>query len=171
VCGAEPFLYLAGCNMSFRRTALRRAGAFNPELPYCYDDAELCMRLIDARGRIAWVEGALVRHERAASAVRDGEQVFTDPYSAMFCSAVFIEQSRPTSAPDVLAVLAVGWKSGPAELVPEERRGWFRERVETGLTCAGAGGTSVPARSGAAPANSSGAPPSGCARLPGECCR
>jgi GT2 family glycosyltransferase len=131
--GADPFLYLAGCNMSFRRTALRRAGAFNPELPHGYDDAELCMRLIDAGGRIAWVEGALVRHERATSAVRDGEQVCTDPYSAMFCSAVFIEQSRPTSAPDVLAELAVGWKSGPAELLPEERRGWFRERVEQGI--------------------------------------
>ncbi len=31
--GSDPFLYLAGCNMSFRRSALQRVGAFNPALP------------------------------------------------------------------------------------------------------------------------------------------
>ncbi len=46
--GADPFLYLAGCNMSVRRSALGQAGAFNPVLPYCYEDAEVCMRLVDA---------------------------------------------------------------------------------------------------------------------------
>jgi glycosyltransferase involved in cell wall biosynthesis len=63
--GADPFLYLAGCNMSVRRSALRRAGAFNPELLYGYDDAEVCMRLVDAGARIAWVEAVLVRHDLA----------------------------------------------------------------------------------------------------------
>ena len=131
--GADPFLYLAGNNMSVRRSALRRAGAFNPELPYSYEDAELCMRLIDAGARIAWVEAALVRHERAASWLRDGEQTFTDPYSLTFSAAVFIEQSSPTTAPRVLADWAAAWKSAPAELVPEERRAWFRERVDQGI--------------------------------------
>jgi glycosyltransferase involved in cell wall biosynthesis len=31
---ANPFLYLAGCNMSFRRTALMEAGGFNENLTY-----------------------------------------------------------------------------------------------------------------------------------------
>ena len=131
---ADPFLYLAGCNMSFRRSALRRVGAFNPELPHYYDDVEVCMRLIDAGARIAWVEPALVRHDRAANSLRDEEQAITDPYSLMFCAAVFIEQSSPTSAPKVLADLLAAWKSRPAEQVPEERRAWFRERVEQGIT-------------------------------------
>jgi GT2 family glycosyltransferase len=131
--GADPFLYLAGCNMSFRRSALRSAGGFNPELPYPYEDVEVCMRLVDARARIAWVEAALVRHDRAASWRRDGEQVITDPYSLMFSAAVFIEQASPTSAPKVLADLLATWKSEPAERVPEERRAGFRERVEQGI--------------------------------------
>jgi GT2 family glycosyltransferase len=131
--GADPFLYLAGCNMSVRRSALRRAGAFNPELPYAYEDVEACMRLVDAGARIAWVEAALVRHERAASWLRDGEQAITDPYSLMCSAAVFVEQSSPTSAPKVLADWLATAKSGPAEGVPEERRAWFRERVEQGI--------------------------------------
>ena len=131
--GADPFLYLAGCNMSVRRSALRRAGAFNPELPHYYDDVEVCMRLVDAGARIAWVEAALVRHDRAANSLRDGEQTITDPYSLMFSAAVFIEQSSPTSAPKVLADWLAAWKSEPAEQVPEERRAWFRERVEQGI--------------------------------------
>jgi GT2 family glycosyltransferase len=131
--GADPFLYLAGCNMTFRRAALRRAGAFNSELPACYDDVEVCMRIVDAGARIAWVEAALVRHERAASSVRDGEQVITDPYSLMFSAAVFIEQSSPARAPEVLADWLTAWTSEPAERVPEERREWFRDRVEQGI--------------------------------------
>jgi GT2 family glycosyltransferase len=131
--GADPFLYLPGCNMSVRRSALRRAGAFNPELPYCYEDTEVCMRLVDAGARIAWVEAALVRHDRAASWLRDDGQAITDPYSLMFSAAVFIEQSSPTSAPKVLGNWLATWKSEPAERVPEERRAWFRERVEQGI--------------------------------------
>jgi glycosyltransferase involved in cell wall biosynthesis len=135
--GADPFLYLTGCNMTLRRSALRRAGGFNPELPYCYDDAEICMRVVDAGARIAWVEAALVRHDQAANrvrdAVRDGEQVITDPYLLMCSVAVFIEQASPTSAPEVLANWLAIWKSEPAERVPEERRAWFRERVEQGI--------------------------------------
>jgi GT2 family glycosyltransferase len=132
--GADPFLYLSGCNMTVRRSALRCAGGFNPELPYPYEDVEVCMRLVDAGARIAWVESALVRHDRAASWRRDGEQVITDPYSLMFSAAVFIEQASPTSAPKVLAEWRAAWKSEPAERVPEERRSWFRERVEQGIS-------------------------------------
>ena len=131
--GADPFLYLAGCNMTVRRSALRRAGGFNRELPYPYEDVEVCMRLVDAGARIAWVEAALVRHDRAASWRRDAEQVITDPYSLMFSAAVFIEQSSPSSAPKVRADWLATWKSEPAERVPEERRAWFRERVEQGV--------------------------------------
>jgi GT2 family glycosyltransferase len=131
--GADPFLYLPACNMSVRRSALRRAGGFNPELPYCYEDVEVCMRLVDAGARIAWVETALVRHERAASWLRDGEQTITDPYAFMFSAAAFVEQSAPASAPKVLAEWAATWKSEWTERVPDERRAWFRERIDEGI--------------------------------------
>jgi cellulose synthase/poly-beta-1,6-N-acetylglucosamine synthase-like glycosyltransferase len=131
--GADPFLYLAGCSMSVRRSALRRVGGFNPDLPYGYEDVEVCRRLVDAGARIAWVEAALVRHNRAASWRRDDEQTITDPYSFMSSAAVFVEQSSPASATKVLADWAAIWKSDWAERVPEERRAWFRERVEQGI--------------------------------------
>jgi hypothetical protein len=131
--GCDPFLYFAGCNLSVRRSAMRMVGGFNPALPYCYEDVELCMRLVDAGTRLVWVEGALVHHERAASRIRDGEQVITDPYLLMASVAAFVEQSSPTSAADVLAGWLSAWRNGQAELVPEERRPWFRERVELGI--------------------------------------
>jgi GT2 family glycosyltransferase len=131
--GADPFLYFAGCNMSVRRSAFRDVGGFNPVLPYCYEDTELCMRLVDADARLVWVEEALVRHERAASALRDGEQVITDPYALTHSFAAFVQQASPATAPRVVAQWREAWTSGPADLVPVERRAWFRDRVEQGL--------------------------------------
>lgn len=131
--GSDPFLYLIGCNMSVRRSALREVGAFNSALAYCYDDVELCLRLVDANARIVWVEGALVHHHRAASWLRDGEQVITDPYPLLSSVAVFVEQSSPARASDVLAGWLAAWSNGQAALVPDERRDWFRERVEQGI--------------------------------------
>ena len=130
--GADPFLYLAGCNMSVRRSALRRAGAFNPELPYCYEDVEVCMRLLDAGARIAWVEAALVQHERAASWLRDGEQAITDPYALMVSAAVFIKQSSPTSASNVLANWLATWTSEPAERVRRSGARGFASALSRG---------------------------------------
>lgn len=131
--GCDPFLYFAGCNLSVRRSAMRMAGGFNPALPYCYEDVELCMRLIDAGARLVWVEEALVHHHRAASWLRDAEQVITDPYGLMFSRAVFAVQCSPTDVTDVLAAWLAAWCDGPAELVPEDRRAWFRERAGRGI--------------------------------------
>jgi cellulose synthase/poly-beta-1,6-N-acetylglucosamine synthase-like glycosyltransferase len=131
--GADPFLFFAGCNLSVRRSELRRAGGFNPAIPYCYEDAELCMRIVDTDARLAWVEGALVRHERAPSHIRDGEQVIQDPYSLMVSVAAFVELSAPTRAPSVLDAWLEGWRTAQAEQVPEAQRAWFRERVEQGI--------------------------------------
>ena len=139
--GADPFLYLAGCNMSVRRSALRRAGAFNPEMPYCYEDVEVCMRLVDAGARIAWVDAALVRHERAASWLRDGETIITDPYSLMFSAAVFIEQSSPTSAPKVLSDLPpLGSPSRPSGCRRSGARGFASGSSRGSRTVSAQGG-------------------------------
>lgn len=86
---ADPVAYLAGCNMSFRRSALQAAGGFNSLLPNCYDDVDICCRLSDAGHRIAYVEAALVRHDRASNAQRDEHQVLRDPYPLIFSRSVF----------------------------------------------------------------------------------
>jgi glycosyltransferase involved in cell wall biosynthesis len=87
--GADPFAYLPGCNMSFRRRVLEELGGFNALLSYNYDDAEICSRAVDRGYRIHWVEDALVQHHRAPNAGRDGSQGIRDPYHEFFCRAVF----------------------------------------------------------------------------------
>ncbi len=105
--GADPFVYLAGCNMSFRRTALDAIGGFNSLLAYGYDDVEVCGRLVDQGMRLALVEDAVVRHERAPSAVRDEHHQVRDPYSPIYSRAVFTLQTvvTPHRPADVRAML------------------------------------------------------------------
>jgi GT2 family glycosyltransferase len=87
--GSDPFAYLAGCNMSFRRSRLLEIGGFNSLLPANYDDVEVCCQLIDQGHRLAYAESALVRHERAPSAIRDGQQTIRDPFPLLYARAVF----------------------------------------------------------------------------------
>jgi glycosyltransferase involved in cell wall biosynthesis len=94
---ADPFAYLAGCNMSFRRSALREIGGFNSVLMYGYDDVDVCCRLIDAGHGIAYDDDAVVRHHRAPSAVRDGRQIIRDPFSICHARAVFTLQCQQLS--------------------------------------------------------------------------
>jgi cellulose synthase/poly-beta-1,6-N-acetylglucosamine synthase-like glycosyltransferase len=95
--GSDPFAYLAGCNMSFRRSCLREIGGFNSLLSVNYDDVEVCCRLIDRGHRLAYVNDALVRHERAPNAVRDAQQTIRDPYPILYSRAVFSLQCEYSS--------------------------------------------------------------------------
>jgi GT2 family glycosyltransferase len=115
--GADPFLYLAGCNMSFRRTALRAIGGFNSLLAYGYDDVEVCCRLIDAGHHIAYASDALVHHDRASSAVRDANQTITDPYPLIVARATFALQCEYLTLSrdelvDGVATWAADWIAG-----------------------------------------------------------
>lgn len=105
--GADPFVYLAGCNMAFRRNALVAVDGFNSLLAFGYDDVDICCRIIDAGYRIAYEERAFVKHDRAPSAVRDNRQVLRDPYSFIYARAVFALQCSPSphSTSDIEAVL------------------------------------------------------------------
>jgi cellulose synthase/poly-beta-1,6-N-acetylglucosamine synthase-like glycosyltransferase len=94
--GADPFVYLAGCNMAYRRSALVAVDGFNSLMKWGYDDVDICCRIIDADFRIVFQESAYVRHDRASSAVRDGQQILRDPYELMFARAVFALQCSPT---------------------------------------------------------------------------
>jgi glycosyltransferase involved in cell wall biosynthesis len=90
--GSDPFPYLAGCNMSFRRSALLQIGGFNSLLSWVYDDVDVCVTLNDSGHAIRYCEEALVRHDRASSAVRDERQRITDPYALIYSRIVFALQ-------------------------------------------------------------------------------
>ena len=92
--GADPFLYLAGCNMSFRRSTLLAIGGFNESILYVYDDVDTCCRIVDKGHKIALVEGALVYHERAQNTIRDDRNVIRDCYPLIHDRAVFSLQCR-----------------------------------------------------------------------------
>ena len=140
--GADPFVYLAGCNMSFRRSALDAVGGFNSLLAYGYDDVEVCGRLVDRGMRIALVDGAVVRHERAPSAVRDEHHHVRDPYSPVYSRAVFALQTAvtPHSQADVRAMLDAwleDWSNVAAHHVAEgvldtTQAAGFLERARAG---------------------------------------
>lgn len=102
--GSDPFPYLAGCNMVFRRSALAQVGGFNPKLSYAYDDVEVCCRLNDAGYSIDYVDQVLVDHHRAASSVRDPQQVITDPYWILRSRIMFALQCehQPLAAAEIL---------------------------------------------------------------------
>jgi glycosyltransferase involved in cell wall biosynthesis len=92
--GADPFLYLSGCNMSFRRSVLVVTGGFNEALGYGYDDVDICCRTIDAGNRLVLLEDVLVYHDRAPNSVRDAALVVRDLYPFFFSRTVFALQCR-----------------------------------------------------------------------------
>jgi GT2 family glycosyltransferase len=56
--------HIPGCNMAFIRTALLRFGGFDPRFRIAGDDVDLCWRIQDCGGRIAFAPAAMVWHHR-----------------------------------------------------------------------------------------------------------
>ena len=112
---ADPFLYLAGCNMSFRRSVLAGAGGFNEHLTYGYDDVDICRHLVDAGHDIAFVDDALVYHRPMANAVRDSEGVIRDIHSFIRARAIFaLQYESVKTATEIIANLnacAADWRA------------------------------------------------------------
>lgn len=54
---------MVGCNMSFRREALRKIGGFDPYFRYHQDETDACLGVLHAGYRILYHEGAVVWHE------------------------------------------------------------------------------------------------------------
>jgi len=81
--GADPFAYLAGGNMSFRREHLLEVDGFDEELAYLYEDPDVCMRLIDAGAVLRPLQSAPVYHRSLPSAVRGTSRVPSDPLLPM----------------------------------------------------------------------------------------
>ncbi|MGE5617365.1 MAG: glycosyltransferase, partial [Candidatus Woesearchaeota archaeon] len=62
--------HVPGCNMAIRKDALEEIGGFDPQFRAAGDDVDVCWRLLDSGGRIAFSPGAVVLHRRR-STVRD----------------------------------------------------------------------------------------------------
>ncbi len=78
--GADPFIYLQGTNMSFRRSLLERIEGFNEEFEHYFDDVEMSMQVIDLGYKLQALPGAAVHHKYLASNVRDSNGVLVDPF-------------------------------------------------------------------------------------------
>jgi glycosyltransferase involved in cell wall biosynthesis len=56
--------HVPGCNLAVRRTALEEIGGFDPAYTAAGDDVDVCWRLLDGSGHIAFSPAALVFHHR-----------------------------------------------------------------------------------------------------------
>ena len=59
--------HVPGCNMSFRRETIRAVGSFDPIYTSAGDDVDVCWKLLDAGGEIAFVPAAQIHHHRRAT--------------------------------------------------------------------------------------------------------
>jgi O-antigen biosynthesis protein len=59
--------HIPGCNMAIRKPALEQIGGFDPQFRAAGDDVDVCWRLLDHGGRIAFSPGAVVCHHRRRS--------------------------------------------------------------------------------------------------------
>jgi glycosyltransferase involved in cell wall biosynthesis len=65
--GDDRLLQLCGCNMAITKTALVKAGGFDPMFTAAGDDVDLSWRLAAADETLAYAPGAVVIHERRAT--------------------------------------------------------------------------------------------------------
>ena len=141
--GADPFLYLSGNNMSFRREALVEVGGFDEEFDYLYDEVEACVALIDRGARLRQLPGAAVVHLSLASQVRGGHGLWRDPFCVMKNRVYFgLRYGAEThSTEDVMASanahageLRVRAEAAHARgRFSEDERRFFLERLEQGM--------------------------------------
>jgi glycosyltransferase involved in cell wall biosynthesis len=62
--GDDRAEHVPGCNMAFRKQALEQVGGFDPVYTTAGDDVDVCWKLLDRGGRIAFAAAAQVRHRR-----------------------------------------------------------------------------------------------------------
>ena len=69
-------------NLAVPRTLFERAGGFDPDLPYYFEDSWLCIRLARAGARFRYLADAVVRHK--GSTERRGEKVRMQEHNSTF---------------------------------------------------------------------------------------
>ena len=88
--GGEFYPSLLGTNSSFRRSAVRAVGGFDPVFAYFLDETDLCLRLTDAGWRVVYAPEALVFHQFAPSVMRDVRRVPQSIYALAVSKAYFV---------------------------------------------------------------------------------
>lgn len=81
--GAANYLYLIGCNCSYRRSTLIDIGGFDEEFEYHLEDTDACLRLIDQGYAIRALDDGYVYHKAQPSHVRSKRGILTDRYSVI----------------------------------------------------------------------------------------
>jgi glycosyltransferase involved in cell wall biosynthesis len=64
---ADRAEHVPGCNMAFRKQALQAVGGFDTAFTNAGDDVDVCWKLLDGGGKIAFAPTAQVRHHRRGS--------------------------------------------------------------------------------------------------------
>jgi hypothetical protein len=123
--GADPFPYLQGTNMSFRRDTLVAIGGFDEHLLYVYDDVDICLRMIDSGVLLRPLDGAVVHHRCLASPVRRTDGFILDPFTLAEGRAYFALRHGPS-----------------AEDARQSLRDFAHESRQTALTALANGGCS-----------------------------
>ena len=59
--------HVPGCNMAFRREAINAVGCFDPVYTSAGDDVDVCWKLLDQGGEIAFSPAAQIHHHRRAT--------------------------------------------------------------------------------------------------------
>ena len=90
---STKFLYLAGCNMMFKKRDLLSVGGFNRFLKYGYDDVEVASRLHKHGFKLDYTNSAEVRHMRAPSSIRDINHEILDESTYLQSQVIFILQT------------------------------------------------------------------------------
>ena len=93
--GADPFIYLAGCNMSLRRDLVEELGGFNEALVSVYEDVDMFRRVVDGGRLVTVLPAALVDHGVAPNESRDAKRNLRDTYRVVHDYAVYLGHNPP----------------------------------------------------------------------------
>jgi GT2 family glycosyltransferase len=73
--------YVQGTNCIFRRDALIGVGGFDEEYEYCYDETDLCCRLVDAGFLVRQMPNGRVHHKFLPSEIRNEHRIDRNRYA------------------------------------------------------------------------------------------
>jgi glycogen(starch) synthase len=91
--GADPFLYVQGTNMAFRKNVLHLIGGFADDCEYMHDETDVCMRILDAGFLVQPLDGAIVYHLVAPSHIRDGSKVIKHVFTSVKNHLLFLHRA------------------------------------------------------------------------------
>lgn len=86
---SNSYPHVIGANSVFRRSKLIEVGGFDENFAYYLDETDVILRILDAGGHIAQVEGARVHHKFRPSHIRSESKVLTSWYAVFYSKIYF----------------------------------------------------------------------------------